>query len=93
MKMKILHISIISILVLCSNGVVYAQYGLYGQEALDHQSLLQKELDLARTQIEKHQQDEQQTKNISDAIIFASVGIPLAVGVSVGVLLFARKRK
>jgi hypothetical protein len=91
--MKTLHLSIICILVLCSNGAVYAQYGLYGKEALDHQSLLQKELNLARTQIEKHQQDEQQTKNITDAITLASVGIPLAAGISVGVLLFARKRK
>lgn len=91
--MKTLHLSIISILVLCNSGVVYAQYGIYGQEALNHQSILQEQLDLARIQTEKHQQEEQQTKNITDAITLASVGIPIAAGVSVGVLLFARTRK
>jgi len=60
---------------------------------LIHDRTLQEELDLARIQTEKHQQEEQQTKNISGAIILAEVGIPIAAGVSVGVLLFARKRK
>lgn len=49
--MKTLHYSIIAILVLCNSGIAYAQYGLYGQEALDHQRILQEQLDLARTQV------------------------------------------
>ena len=60
---------------------------------LIHDRTLQEQLDLARIQNEKQQQDEQQAKNISDAIILASVGIPIAAGVSIGVLLFVRKRK
>lgn len=91
--MKTLHYSIIAILVLCNSGIAYAQYGLYGQEALDHQRILQEQLDLARTQSEKHQQEEEQAKNMSNAIILASVGMPIVAGVSVGVLLFSRKRK
>ena len=92
--MKILHLSIISILVLCnSGGVVYAQYGLYGQEALDHRSILQEQLDLARTHIEMNQQQNQQSNNISTAILLAEAGIPIAAGVSIGVLLFAKKKK
>ena len=90
--MKTLHLSIIIILVLCDSGVVYAQYGNEASNP-SHQRILQEQLDLARTHIEKQQQEEQQTKNISDAIILASVGIPIAAGVSVGVLLFSRKRK
>lgn len=69
--MKTLHISIITILILCNSGVVYAQYGLYGQEALDHQRTLQEQLVLARIHIEMKQQEDQQAKNISDAIILA----------------------
>lgn len=90
--MKTLHLSIIIILVLCNSGVVYAQYG---QEASNpsHQSILQEQLDLARTHIEMSQQEEKQDKNISDAIILAEVGIPIAAGVSIGVMLFARKKK
>ena len=90
--MKTLHLSIIIILVLCNSGVVYAQYG---QEAGNpsHHSILQEELDLARTQIEMSQQEKEQAKNISDAIILAEVGIPIAAGVSIGVMLFARKQK
>ena len=60
---------------------------------LIHDHTLQEELDLARIQSEKHQQEEEQAKNISNAIILASVGMPIAAGVSVGVLLLARKRK
>ena len=90
--MKTLHLSIIIILILCDSGVVYAQYG---QESLNpnHERLLQEQLDLARTHIEMQQQEEQQANNISDAIILAEVGIPITAGVSVGVLLFTRKRK
>ncbi|MHB8602742.1 MAG: hypothetical protein ACYC6W_03545 [Nitrosotalea sp.] len=65
------------------------QLGLTGPP----RSSLQEQLDLYGIQNEKHQQDEQQAKNISNTIILASVGIPIAAGVSVGVLLFARKRK
>lgn len=90
--MKTLHLSIISILVLCNSSVVYAQYGLYGQEAINHQSILQEQLDLARTHIEMNQQEKQQANNISAAILLAEVGIPISAGVSVGVLLFTRKR-
>lgn len=60
---------------------------------LIHDRTLQEQLDLARIQTEKHQQEEEQTKNITDAIILASVGIPIAAGIAAGVLLFARKRK
>lgn len=60
---------------------------------LIHDHTLQEQLDLARIQTEKHQQEEQQAKNISDAIILAGVGIPIAAGVSIGVLLFTRKRR
>ncbi|HET7336560.1 MAG TPA: hypothetical protein VFJ23_01540 [Candidatus Nitrosotalea sp.] len=60
---------------------------------LIHDRTLQEQLDLARIQTEKRQQEEEQTKNTTDAIILASVGMPMAAGVSVGVLLFARKRK
>lgn len=60
---------------------------------LIHDRTLQEQLDLARMQTEKQQQEEQQAKNITDALILASVGVPIAVGVSVGVLLFSRKRK
>ncbi|MHB8545912.1 MAG: hypothetical protein ACYDAJ_04025 [Nitrosotalea sp.] len=91
--MKTLHYSVIAILVLCNSGIAYAQYGLYGQEALDHQHILQEQLDLARTHIEMSQQEEQQAKDIRDAIILAEVGIPIATGVSTGVFLFARKKK
>ncbi len=59
---------------------------------LIHDRTLQEQLDLARIQTEKHQQEEQQAKNMSNAIIFASVGMPIAAGISAGVLL-SRKRK
>ena len=89
--MKTLHFSIIIILVLCNSEVVYAQYGNEASNP-SHQSALQKELDLARTHIEITQQEKQQVKNISDAIILAEAGIPIAAGISIGVLLFTRKR-
>lgn len=60
---------------------------------LIHDRTLQEQLDLSRVQTEKHQQEEQQAKNTSDAVILASIGIPIAAGVSVGVLLFTRKQK
>ena len=59
---------------------------------LIHDRTLQEQLDLAKIQTEKHQQEEEQIKDINNAIVLASVGIPLAVGISTGVLL-SRKRK
>lgn len=60
---------------------------------LIHDRTLQEQLDLARIQTEKHQQEEEQTKNITDVIILASVGMSITTGVSIGVLLFSRKKK
>jgi len=57
------------------------------------ESPLQQELDAYSKQKEKHAEEENQAKDISDAIILAEVGIPIATGVSIGVLLFARRRK
>ncbi|MGH2612611.1 MAG: hypothetical protein ACRDFB_06125 [Rhabdochlamydiaceae bacterium] len=57
------------------------------------ESPLQQELDAYSTQKEKHAEEEKQAKDISDAIILAEVGIPITTGISVGVLLFSRKRK
>ena len=91
--MKTLYVLIIIVFILCNSGVTYAQYGQYGQEALDHQRTLQEQLDLARTHIEMKQQEDQQAKNISNAIILAEVGIPISTGISIGVLIFTRKRK
>ncbi|MFI5416286.1 MAG: hypothetical protein ACHQXJ_02925, partial [Nitrososphaerales archaeon] len=75
------------------NQTVHSKTILKSIQFLIHDHTLQEQLDLARIQNEKHQQDEQQAKNISDAIVLASVGMPIATGVSVGVLLLARKRK
>ena len=88
--MKILHLSIIIILVLCNSGVAYAQYGNEASNP-SHQRILQEQLDLARTHIEMNQQEEEQANNISAATILIEVGIPITAGVSVGVLLFARR--
>ena len=64
------------------------------QSTLTHiESPLQQELDAYSTQKEKHAEEEKQAKDISDAIILAEVGIPITTGISVGVLLFSRKRK
>lgn len=54
----------------------------------DNQSDLQKQLDQARIQIEKQQDEETET-----TLHLAEVGIPIAVGISIGVFLFTRKRK
>ena len=59
----------------------------------DNSSYLQEQLDLLRTQTEKQQLEKQQDEEVKTSLHLAEIGIPIAVGISVGVLLFTRKRK
>ena len=85
--MKTLHLSLITIFViLCNNSIVYAQYGSEGGNPV-HQRILQEQIDLGKAQLVKQQAEETQIFSMLE------VGIPIAVGISVGMLLFTRKRK
>ena len=94
MNMKTLTISIIAFI-----GVSIFGFGIacaqYGQEAgnPEHERALQHELDLFRIQHEKQLAEEKKTNDLNNTIILAVVGIPIAIGISVGMLLFTRKRK
>ncbi|GEM_PF-4312380 len=91
--MKITHLSLLVILLTSvTGGTVYAQYGSEVSNP-DHQSALQQALDLLRMQTEKQQLEKQQDEEIKTSFHLAEVGIPIALGISIGMLFFTRKRK
>ena len=54
---------------------------------------LQEQLDLTRIEVGNKQIDELRANDVNNAIVLASIGIPISVGISIAVFLFARKRK
>jgi len=54
---------------------------------------LQQQMDVDHAMTEQRQQKAQQDEDARNSIFLAGVGIPIAAGVSVGMILFSRKRK
>jgi hypothetical protein len=91
--MKTLHLSLLVILLAAvAGGTAYAQYGSEASNPA-HQSALQQALDLYRMQNEKQQLEKQQDEEVQTSFHLAEVGVPLATGISIGVLFFTRKRR
>ena len=80
----------LTILIVSFNGA-YAQYG--NESATSYNaSTLQEEVNVYTIQEEKKQEIQRQTQDFNTSIALMETGIPMGVLVSVGVVLFSKKK-
>lgn len=82
MKNSFIFLLIIFV-ILIGNNFAHAQF--YGNRTL------QQELDLDRAISAKQLADKQQAQDLKNMLTLAEVGLPLTIGISIGVFLYMRK--